>query len=45
MKFTRKMPIVAAMGIGLLLPLGADASVAMAASEGIHVDQAGYLED
>ena len=46
MKLARKMPIMAALGIGMLLPLGTmNDNVAMAASEGIHVDQVGYLED
>ena len=45
MKLTRKMPMMAALGIGMLLVPMADAGVAMAASEGIHVDQVVYLED
>lgn len=45
MDIKRKIKLLAALGIGVLLPLGGNCSMAMAASGGIHVDQAGYLED
>lgn len=40
-----KKHVLAALGLGILLPLSGDCSMAMAASGAIHVDQAGYLED